>query len=97
MPLRQINTQDQNLQLIQGNVADAIAPLEKSPLTGGVFISALFLSIGTNKVAHLLGRTPTRWAIMDLNASATIYRLSWDDKFLTLQSSTDCTVSLWVN
>jgi len=97
MPFKQVNTNDQNLQLIQDNVSAAIQPLDTAPLTRGNLLTNVVLASGANPIAHKLGRIPTRWVITDINAAVTVYRSNWDNAFLTLTASGGCTISLWVN
>lgn len=96
MPFQTINTTDKELQKIQDNITTAITGIEAKPFLGGVLLSSVSLSSGTNQIAHTLGKRPTLWVICDLSAAATIYRTASDTKFLTLQASAPCTISLWV-
>jgi hypothetical protein len=97
MPFKQVNTNDQNLQLIQDNVSAAIQPLDTAPLTRGNLFTDIALTSGSNQIAHKLGRAPTRWVITDINAAVTVYRTSWDTAYINLTASGACTISLWVN
>jgi len=101
-----INTQDKNLQLIQDNVAAAIAPIQRSPLIGGVLLLNVSLKAGQdNLVQHTLNRMPqiiipgipsvntTIWS----PASSSIGNQSSNSQYVNLCCSSNCTVSVWVN
>jgi hypothetical protein len=47
---------------------------------------AVTLAVGSRTVSHGLGRIPTGWRVIDIDAAATIYRSAWTDKTLTLVS-----------
>jgi hypothetical protein len=97
MSLRRIITDDKNLQLIQDNVSQAFRESDAQPMSQGVLISNVALTSGQdNPVSHGLRSTPTRWVILDVNAQATIWRTAWDEANLTLHTSANCTVSVWV-
>lgn len=94
---KQINTNDQNLQLIQDAVSSALRPIQSSPFVGGVLLTGVVLAAGTNAIQHTLGRTPTVWVICDTNAAQTVYRTSWTTSLINLTASGAVTVSLWIN
>jgi hypothetical protein len=57
------------------------------------------LVAGTPKfVSHRLdlrdGQTPLGWHVVDKNADANVWRVSWDHRFITLQSDVNCTIRL---
>jgi hypothetical protein len=97
MAFKQVNTNDQNLQLIQDNISAAIQPIDTAPLTRGNLLTNLPLTSGSNSIAHKLGKVPTRWVITDIDAAVTVYRSSWDNAYINLTASGACTISLWVN
>lgn len=93
---RQINTQDRELQLIQDNVERAVAEAINSPLLNGRLVADVALNAGLTKWEHKLARTPRGYLVVDKNNTALIYTAAKDDKFLTLNASVACTVTLWV-
>lgn len=97
MPLKRINTGDQNLQMIQDNVAAAVNGIESRPFQKGVLLENVALSSsGTNAIAHKLQRPVRIWVIARQKANATVWEVSSDSNYLNLQCSSSCTVSLWV-
>lgn len=97
MPLRKLNTNSQDLNLVQQNVELAIRPLEASPLTGGNLITDIQLEAAfSNMVAHGLQAVPTKWMIVRIDEDANVWEVEADDKYLTLACSADCVVSIWV-
>lgn len=98
MPFKEINTNDQNLQLIQDNIAAAIKAIEVGPLTSGKLLKDLSLkSALDNVVPHYLGRFPQLVLPAMPNAQSTVWLLSMDSKNITLKCSADCVVSVWIN
>jgi hypothetical protein len=71
---------------------------EGAELRGEADAGITFAAGVSRQVAHKLGRVPTRWwVVRDFGASAhDLLETGRDDKFLTLVSSTACTVYLWV-
>lgn len=103
---QQINTTDQEFQLLQGNIQKALQPLESIPMVGGVLLTGISLTTAVdNFIQHGLGRTPTVFFIGNINASATVWSpvsatlngASSNRFVLNLRCSANCTVSIWVN
>ena len=67
------------------------------PLNQMVILNGVVLAVGNNTITHGLGRIPTGWIVMDVNAAATIYRSSpFTATTLTLNSSAIATIRLGV-
>lgn len=98
MPIKQINTSDKNLQLIQDATAAVVDPIEAKPIVQGLLLRGLVLKTGQdNNVPHTLGRQLVMWLLAGINAAATVYEFkAADSKFLYLRCSADCTVNMWV-
>ncbi len=96
MPFQTINTGSQPLQQIQRNITQAINVIESKPFQGGNLLTGVSLAVGANSIPHKLGRQLQIWVIADINAAPTLYKTSADTKFLNLQCSAQCVVSLWV-
>lgn len=98
MAFKTINTQDKNLQLIQDAILQSLAPLQLSPLTGGVMLSNVSIASGSNQIPHKLGKVPSKWIVTDITGGAsTFYRTSWDSRFINLTASGACVASFWVS
>jgi len=70
-----IGVPDQNLQLVQAELANQVDRLGESPLSLGVHLKDVSLVAGSNTIAHKLGRTPEGYAITRVqgaNGSTTI-------------------------
>ena len=77
--------------------AQQLDPLIKNVLTQGNFLQNVSITSGTNVINHQLGRTQLGWYIVDQNAAATFYRSQpFNNLTLTLNSSANCVISLWV-
>jgi hypothetical protein len=71
--------------------------LQDLPLNNMVVLDNITLAVGANTITHNLGRVPVGWIIMDINASATVYRsAAFNISTLTLTSSAIATIKLGV-
>lgn len=71
--------------------------LQALPLNQMVVLNNVVLAAGNNTITHGLGRTPTGWIIMDINAASTIYRsAAFNSTTLQLNSSAIATIRLGV-
>ena len=78
-------------------VIETTNQLQDLPLNQMVVIDNVVLAIGNNVINHGLGRVPTGWIVMDINAAATIYRsAAFNVTTLTLNSSAIATIRLGV-
>lgn len=85
------------MSLLQTNWAAIINPLIKNPISKGIFLPGVALVSGTNVINHLLGRKQQGWIVSDIDAVASIYRSEpLNNLTLTLNSSANCTVTLYV-
>ena len=81
---------------VQDNVTNAFSTLSTMQILDGSLITNIKLSSGDNKVAHGLNRIPLGWIVVDRSANANLYRSSWDDRNITINSSATSTIALWV-
>lgn len=96
---KKINVNDQNLNLIQDQIANILDPLTKNPLSDAVFLENITLIGGVqNLVPHKLARLPIFWVVTRLNANTPVWEETSDfpEKYLILRTSTSCRVSLMV-
>lgn len=97
MLLPKFNTNDHSLMLLQTKWSSILNPLLSNPITQGILLKNISLKNGSNVINHLLGQSPQGWQIIDIDASANIYRSApFNDLTLTLTSSAACLVSLYV-
>jgi hypothetical protein len=94
--VKTISLDDKNLQLIQDNVINALAPLETSPLIGGVFLSDISLASGSNAIVHRLKRVPQTVFAGCPNVNTVIWVTAKDSEKITVNTSAACKVTLWV-
>lgn len=77
--------------------ASVLNPVLANPLTNPAVLTNVLLSVGSNQIAHKLGRVQQGWIITDVNGAATIYRnKAFNDTYLYLSSSGAVTVSIEV-
>ncbi len=91
-------TENQDLNNMQENVEEVVAPWLKNPLLDGQILSSVSLAVGSNSISHKLGRKLQGWIVVDINAVSDIYKETSSTPTLTLvlNSSAICTVSLYV-
>lgn len=81
----------------QDLIAKAVNPALASILLNGVPVRNVALASGVAlAVNHKLGRQPLGWFMTDIDAAATVFRVSWNDKQIKLQASADVNINLWV-
>jgi len=90
------NPTAQDINRIQGNVSSAFNALS-SPFIGGNLLTKIALTTTPTAVNHKLNRKPQLWVICDQQNGASVWRTDWDENSITLQASSACTISLWVN
>lgn len=103
---KQINNSDQNIQLFQNNVADALMPLQQVPMVGGNLLKNISLTSGQdNLIQHGLDHAPTVFFIGNMNVDTRVWSpatvsLSGSNVSRTtinLRCSTTCVIALWIN
>lgn len=99
-PFQSIRTKDEDLRLVQQNVAAAFTPLVRSPLADAVMLEPVEVTaLGVN-VQHKLNRAPRGWLVVDKSAAADVWSESLgealDAQLLRLVSSATATVTLVV-
>lgn len=87
---------DADLSRVQDRVADALTQVLVNPLLNGEFVTVSFDTGLTQTVNHKLSRKPLGWIITDKTATADIYRSDWDSRTLTLVSSSNTIVTLYI-
>ena len=91
-----IQTSNQTLNQIQAYITSALNSLV-GPFLGGQLIQNVSVSTAGTTINTGLGRVPQIWTLCDQQTDAVIWRISWNTNSITLKSSADCIVSLWVN
>lgn len=78
--------------------AQALNPILGNMMIQGKMISGIALTASTAKVInHGLGRMMTGWWVVDNTANCTVWRTqNLNTKTITIESSADTTIALWV-
>lgn len=84
--------------LAQPKLAAALNPILGLPILNGNQVNNVTLTANIPKaVNHLLQRMPQGWFITDINANAAVWRTQpFNTNAITLESSANVTISLWV-
>lgn len=61
----------------------------------GEYLTLTVEATGTS-VPHRLGEVPAGWIIVDRDTGANVWRTSWNDRIISLQSSAKITLTIWV-
>lgn len=78
--------------------ASELNPILALPILQGIQIDNVVLTMSTPRVInHLLQRKPQGWFLVDNDSDSTVWRTEpFNNLTLTLESSADTTVSIWV-
>ncbi len=81
------------LQNAQQTVKDLVDRVNNMPGPHSVVSDRVtFTAGGQQTISHKLGQTPTRWYAEDVTGGYGVFqRLSWDERFIVLQSFDACT------
>lgn len=94
-PLKRLTGQEYGLSKTIEYVKEWTDQFAPCPFLVGNNISATILTTDT-VINHGLNKTPQGFFIMDKTTNATVWRVSWNDKTITLKASLGCPVKLWV-
>lgn len=81
-------------------LGDALKPLLANPRAKST-VQRVTLNGGANTVVNHklpipIGRTPSGWAITDISAAATVFRVTWTATTITLFASAGCSAQIEV-
>lgn len=62
----------------------------------GARLDGVTIDTSDTVVAHPLGRSPMGWRLVDKRGAGDVYRISWNERTLTLRASVGVDVDLWV-
>lgn len=82
--------------LLQHNTERGLRESPGGLITQGKLMEGIAVSTTTTPFPHGLGRRPRGWFPVDRDADVRVWRVSWDDKFLTLDASGNATINIWV-
>jgi len=91
---------DEKLAAVQDSIEEILDNISSIEILNGRVVENVLLTSGIdNKVAHGLGRIPIGYVVIRQSADARIWNYGFtgfDDRFITLQSSTNVYAYLWV-
>lgn len=96
--IRKTRTEDRGLQVVQDSVFQCLETIRRKEILDGRRIKDVYVDSSTpTEVAHGLGRPLIGWLVISKNANANLWQTTSDEEsILTLNTSADVTVSLWV-
>jgi hypothetical protein len=97
--LPQFNSNDKDFQMMQNRWASILNPIINNPLSRGVFLSNITLTVGSNTINHKLSRKIQGYLVINMkNAYSEIYSSTSPNPelFLVLISSANTEVDLYV-
>ncbi len=110
MAFKKQQSSDRDLQFVQDNVSDALAPLQAMPMVGGNVIAtqpsgtpriqpgAVVINTTSTAIPHGLDHVPRYWVALGVDRAAIISNAApFDSKFIYLQADNACFAIIWVN
>lgn len=96
--IRKTRTGDRDLQVVQDSVFQCLENIRRREILDGRLIKDVSVNNTTlTEVAHGLGRPLNGWLVTRINADARVWEAaSSKDTLLTLDSSANATIDLWV-
>jgi hypothetical protein len=94
--MRKSYTLPEEVKDLENNVKDVLDQITGIGLLDGRLIQDVALLSGANRIAHVLGRKPQGFIIVNRNSSAIVWQTNIDTLFITLNASANITVSLWI-
>lgn len=85
--------------LLAANIEDFTRPLVANPVLDGRLITQIqVLSTAPKKIPHLLNRAWVGWIVTNQNANSNVWVSSNtdNDKFITLSSSANVTIDIYI-
>lgn len=91
---RKIVTQNVEINLIQDRVSRILAQVADDPITDRQSIAVVLPAMQPTRVYHALKRQPKGWLLSDQDGNANVWRVNWNNEYITLQSTGNCNVIL---
>jgi hypothetical protein len=90
--------QNKNFMLHQTSWKAAITPVIQNEINQGLLLTNITLLANTPlAINHMLSRLQIGWQLSDITANSTVWRTQpFNDKTLTLESSANTTINVWV-
>lgn len=97
MALPYFQSKDPQMNLLQTSWKAQIDPVISNPVTNGIILTNISLTVGNNVINHKLSRVQQGWIITDINADSRIFRNApFNTLTLTLHASAAATINLLV-
>lgn len=95
---RKVFTGDRSFDTLQTNIEAAVGNFLRIPILDGVLLENIELIAGQTAVQHKLDRKFKGYIIVRKSNAASIYDIvnNEPEKYVTLDSSIPCTVSIWI-
>jgi hypothetical protein len=91
-----IFTSDTQLQRLQDNVSNAISEILRVGLLDGRLFTQTFTASADTTIEHKLQREPLGWIVIGKNATADVWEVSKDSRFIVLQADQNVTITFWI-
>lgn len=85
-----------DLQYTYDTIREWARSVSNCPLINGQLISDVKVGVAPQTIRHGLGRRPIGLLVVIMDSPVQVFVISRDDKTLTVESSADATVSVWV-
>lgn len=96
---RRVRTEDGDIKQLQDAVANTLQTITQREILDGVLLTDIYVATGAARdIEHKLGRKPRGYVVVKRDAESEIWDSESDlpNSFLSLNSSANVTISLWV-
>ncbi len=93
-PPKRIQSPDRVLNDVQDGIIEFARKVARFAPIDSVRVVQVVLAASETPVAHGLARRPEGWIVSDIDTDATVRRVSWDERHVTLRASASCVVDL---
>lgn len=96
---KRVQSASRELNDVQDATAQIIREITRFEELSGVAARGVTLTTTPSAIAHGLGRQPIGWRVTDKTDAGDIYRVTWDDRTVTLRIAaggpTRCDLFFW--
>lgn len=93
--LKKFETKEYELSRVVSWVKEFLDQFTDNQFIKGQYLEVAVTTSGVS-ANHGLGETPSGWIITDNAVDSHVWRTAWSDKTITLQSSANTTIKVWV-
>jgi hypothetical protein len=93
--LKKFETKEYELSRVIAWIKEFLDQFTENQFIKGQYLEIAVTTSGVS-TNHGLNETPSGWILTDMTSNSTVWRTGWTEKNITLQSSANTTVKVWV-